>query len=449
MTKAGGAGNSIDKKDWPIGLARSLKLAKRERKALLSDAAESLSSKAAVKRVEACRQEARCRHVECPVCNYLSEVARRQLFQSADATCFVGRSGVHLSLDALRVMPNRRPIDPAKVQKLQWSMCAIGQLYPIIVRERKGRHYIVVGLHRYEAAKALGWGAIWCTHTMGDADETETRLILVSENLHRADLRVLDWAEYVEEWRLLVSQRLKEGQTASPLMTGSPAPGGIQPRDTGVKKTAKALGFSPREVGRARLIASLSADAKEIARSVKLDNHKAVLTEVAALPNGVQSDAIRAIAARRASEAKTPELLAAKLARAEEARLEAAIVRDEDRLEKLNDAIVKNKKLLVQLSAVNVPGQDGATVLVRGPSSQPNEEPAVSPPTSQERIGGFEVANPVIASDVDLLRELVERFNQMSEGGRQILTEFLPRYESAPMGVREEFFAETRIARLR
>jgi ParB-like chromosome segregation protein Spo0J len=439
----------IDKKDWPWGLAKTLKEAERKRKKLLSEDADDLSSKVVARRIKACRINARCRHEECPVCSYRSEVARRRLFQSAAATVFVGKVGAHLRLDALRVMPNRRPIDPTKLLRLKSSMREIGQLYPIIVREHKGRHYIVAGLHRYESAKALGWNAIWCTYSMGGADETEARLILLSENLARVDLRVLDWAEYVEEWRLLVRRRLKEGQPASPGVFGSPKPGGVQPREACIKKTAKALGFSTREVRRARVISSLAPEAKEAARGVKLDNNQTVLLEVAALPSGVQSNAIQAIAARRASEAKTPQLLAAKLARAEAARLEATIARDETRLSKLSDALATNKKLLVKVHTVEASGSDGATVQVRGPSPSPYEHTADSPPTSPEVTSPAELPGHVGAFDTEALEDLRRRFEGMRQVEREILMDLLPRYESAPAAVREKFLSEIRIVELR
>ena len=50
----------------------------------------------------------------------------------------------------------RKTLDPKRVETIAESMLADGQQTPILVREDGARFVLVEGLHRLEAAKALG-----------------------------------------------------------------------------------------------------------------------------------------------------------------------------------------------------------------------------------------------------------------------------------------------------
>jgi sulfiredoxin len=50
----------------------------------------------------------------------------------------------------------RKTLDPKRVEALAQSMLTDGQQTPILVREDGARFVLVEGLHRLEAAKALG-----------------------------------------------------------------------------------------------------------------------------------------------------------------------------------------------------------------------------------------------------------------------------------------------------
>ena len=61
------------------------------------------------------------------------------------------------SIEALRVPVERaQTLEPAKVAALAEDMLENGQKTPIMVREDGDRFVLVEGLHRLEAAKALG-----------------------------------------------------------------------------------------------------------------------------------------------------------------------------------------------------------------------------------------------------------------------------------------------------
>ena len=50
----------------------------------------------------------------------------------------------------------RKTLDPAKVEAIATSMMESGQKTPILVRPDGDRYVLVEGLHRLEAAKAIG-----------------------------------------------------------------------------------------------------------------------------------------------------------------------------------------------------------------------------------------------------------------------------------------------------
>ena len=76
-----------------------------------------------------------------------------------------------------------------------------------------------------------------------------------------------------DRWDRLVNQRAKDVQLAQP--------GGRQPHDKGISRTAKQLGKSRDEVRRSKKIAGLSQDAKTAAEDVELDNDEGALLKAA------------------------------------------------------------------------------------------------------------------------------------------------------------------------
>ena len=436
----------MDREDWPFGLAKSLKEAKQLRREVLAELANEPARKGEAERIANCGRDRRCRQKACPICSYWQEMAQRRTLQSAQSIYVIGKNGAHLAIDALKILPNRRPADPAKVRLIAASMAVIGQLYPIIVREVKKKFYVTAGLHRVEAAKSLGWQHIWCTYTMGGADDVEVRMILISENLHRADLRVLDRAEYIDEWRRLVRQRAKEGQIASPVMSGGMPSGGTQPSEAGIKKTARALGLTPREVRRARAIATMSPDAKGEARQLRLDNSQHVLLAVAKLPGGVQVNALRDVAEERAAKTKAHIPLATQAALAEAAKLQSAIAKDEERVLKLTATVSANKKLLAGVTAVaqTVPAQDDSTgeaetTSIVSPPTVPSDGPAASSQptgTSTPRAPGKEQSTePPQGSDADAHLEPIE----LCADDQMLLNDLLTLWRKAPVQVQQLF----------
>ncbi len=64
---------------------------------------------------------------------------------------------VTLNIDDIYVpVKRRKTLDETKVEAIAESMIEQGQLTAIRVREGHGRYVLVEGLHRLEAARALG-----------------------------------------------------------------------------------------------------------------------------------------------------------------------------------------------------------------------------------------------------------------------------------------------------
>lgn len=171
---------------------------------------------------------------------------------------------------------NRRSVDPVNVRALAESMAKIGLRTPVTVRERKGKFILVTGLHRLRAAKLLKWSKIDAFILTGR--KTDARLWEYSENLHRAELTVLERADLIDEWRKLIRKRAAQ--------VGRP--GGEQPKEAGIAKTAKRLGFSRAEVSRAHKIAAISPKVKAAVEKAGLANNQ---TRLLAIANGKTPEA--------------------------------------------------------------------------------------------------------------------------------------------------------------
>lgn len=150
-----------------------------------------------------------------------------------------------------------RGLDPAAVDRLADSIQRLGLQTPITLRydTETDEILLVAGLHRLEAARKLGWQTIPAVYTEGDADQA--RMWEIAENLHRAELNVVERAEHIEEWRRLSAK----------VRNNSAPAGGAQPTESGVRQTARDLGVNEKTVRNAAKIANLPPEVKEQAKA--------------------------------------------------------------------------------------------------------------------------------------------------------------------------------------
>ena len=190
-----------------------------------------------------------------------------------------------------------RAVDSEAVKRLADSMTRIGLQTPISVRMAGDDLMLVAGLHRLEAARALGWEKIEAVHVHGD--DVDARLWEIAENLHRADLSALERAEHVAEWVKLVSAKLAETPRAG--------------RPGAVAAASRELGVSESDARRAAKVAKLTEEAKQEARAVGIDDNRSALLRAAAEPNpAAQLAAIRReaeVAEARKANADTDKLV--------------------------------------------------------------------------------------------------------------------------------------------
>jgi ParB-like chromosome segregation protein Spo0J len=172
----------------------------------------------------------------------------------------------------IKVSGERRPVAKLKVGLIAESMKKIGLRTPPSVRKRdNGDIELVAGLHRLEAAKSLGWKQIDCIVMKGG--KIQRQLWTIAENLHRSDLTALQRAEHVAKWKRLVQKLDGDAQAAQP--------GGRQPKDKGISRTANKLGITRETVRRSQAIAKISPKAKAAAKKRGLDQNQAALLKVA------------------------------------------------------------------------------------------------------------------------------------------------------------------------
>jgi len=164
-----------------------------------------------------------------------------------------------------------REINEEKLKSIMGSMQEIGLKTPITVRRKKSGDLIVIaGQHRYLAAKRLKWERIDC-FVVQDGKE-EAQLWSLAENLHRAELQPFEQARALKQWKQLTESRGKGVQKAQP--------GGKQPHDKGISKTAKRLGVSRERVRRLHVIGRIKPDAQAALEKAGLHRNKALLIKV-------------------------------------------------------------------------------------------------------------------------------------------------------------------------
>jgi N6-adenosine-specific RNA methylase IME4 len=161
---------------------------------------------------------------------------------------------INVGLGGIAVNPERlRALRKDKVTELAESMRASGLLQPVVLRTDKGSDYVlVVGRHRFEAAKLLKWDSVPAiVHEGMKADAAE--LAEIDENLIRAELSPIERFKHVARRKVLYladHPRTKHG--------GAPgkAGGGKKTKDA---KIASFVDDTAAKTGKARRTVALDA----------------------------------------------------------------------------------------------------------------------------------------------------------------------------------------------
>jgi hypothetical protein len=189
-------------------------------------------------------------------------------------------------IDAITILPGRRKIREEEVQTIAESMAAIGLQTPITVRRDGGKYILVTDAHRLAAARKLEWTVIDCV-VRDFASASDARLWEIAENLHRADLTVLERAEHIAEWI-----RLSEVIPGNKPAQVAPVSAGGRGKEGGVNAAARKLGIDRTEAQRAIKIASLPPKMKAAAVKAGKANNQSALLEAAKSAREKQSVAV-------------------------------------------------------------------------------------------------------------------------------------------------------------
>lgn len=102
-----------------------------------------------------------------------------------------------VGIDLIKVVGERRRVNPEKLEELKDSIAKLGLRTPLAVRPLLAERHLVAGLHRLEAVRSLGWKKVPCVFIK---DKRVARIWEISENLHRAELTTLEEADLIAEW---------------------------------------------------------------------------------------------------------------------------------------------------------------------------------------------------------------------------------------------------------
>lgn len=215
-------------------------------------------------------------------------------------------------------IPERlRQMDSDRVEALAESMQKIGLQTPITVHTPDDGESVVLiaGRHRLEAALRLGWDYIQAIFVEGTSDDF--RLWEIAENLHRAELTVLERSRHIAEW-IRITDRSgdadnKPGQLAQvseaahekdKLAQVEPVSKGGRGNQAGVRAASRKLGVERNEAQRAIKIDSITPEAEKAVREAGLDKNQSALLKVASAPKEEQVAAVEALKAKKEAQAE-------------------------------------------------------------------------------------------------------------------------------------------------
>lgn len=390
-----------------------------------------------------CRAGNRCNLLECPVCERRKQLPKWQAPANLVKSVIGISVAKKISLDRIRVVGERRALNKEKVREIAASMEQLGLQIPITIRTQEKELILVSGWHRLAAAKRLGWDSILSVELRGG--KTDARLWQIVENLCRSELTVLERAEQVDELRALVRTRTEEGQVAPP--------GGRQPKESGIKKSAKALGLTREQIRRSRDIARLSPKAKAKVRKLGLDDNQRALLTIAKQPTPkTQLRALKDFVERKRA-ARMRNGVGDEKTTDEISTLEADIADKEDALEGLQSELAADRKQLRDIQDT-LAVQDDPT-LEQNPLEEESEQkqsPAAASQTGSDN-SIEDIPSPATALTEDEGIPCFLDRRPLSPDNQRIFDALLTMWDSsglptllrnAPAVVHDRFFAKVR-----
>lgn len=150
-----------------------------------------------------------------------------------------------IGVDAIRIAPGRRPVDPERVATLAESIRKIGLQTPVTVwMDDNDVPHLVAGAHRVAACKLLD---IDVDAFVTTANEIDRELWEIAENLYRVDLTKEQRDQQIRRY----AELLKEREAISRQNVAKIEPSRERGRPEGIaKQIAEETGLSQRTVQR-------------------------------------------------------------------------------------------------------------------------------------------------------------------------------------------------------
>jgi ParB/RepB/Spo0J family partition protein len=151
-----------------------------------------------------------------------------------------------IALSQIYTRDDARRTNPVIVASIAESMKEIGLLNPVHVRVTDSGFELCAGNHRYEAAVSLGWDSI--DAVVEDFDDLDAELVMIDENLCRAELSAADRAQYTARRKAIYLEKHPETAHGANLEGAGVAKSATPETPRFTADTAKKTGQSERVV---------------------------------------------------------------------------------------------------------------------------------------------------------------------------------------------------------
>lgn len=201
---------------------------------------------------------------------------------------------MQVSIETIKIKEGRRSLDAVHVEELVSSMGELGLLNPVTIDRE---NFLIAGMHRLEAAKALGWTGIECT--VSSLEGLQAELAEIDENFVRNDLTAVEYGEMLlrrkEIYEMLHPETKHGGDRRSEEIKTSKCR--FENTKSFVQDTAEKLGVGKRTVERQIQTAkNLTPEAKEIIKNSNAKISKRAALELSQLEPGQQKEAASLLA---------------------------------------------------------------------------------------------------------------------------------------------------------
>lgn len=198
---------------------------------------------------------------------------------------------MQIPIREIQIKGGRRSLDAGHVKELTDSIRELGLLNPLTIDRG---NFLIAGLHRLEAVKALGWAEVECT--VSSLEGLAAELAEIDENIVRSDISALEYGEVLlrrkEIYEALHPETKRGGDRKGEEIKTSKCRFDMGTSKSFAQDTAEKLGVGRRTVERQIQTAkNLAPGAKEIIKGAGMKITKKTAMELSRLEPGKQKEA--------------------------------------------------------------------------------------------------------------------------------------------------------------